>query len=249
MKSRMLQILMLIAALFTSTTSAHAGAPLIADLSEDLVAITAGFKGSDLLLFGTTEGDGEVIVVVRGATTDLVVRRKARVAGIWINRDDVRFSDVPNFYHVASSAPIEEILPLEVLKAEQIGLDQLVLEPAFVLEADERAAFRAALVRNQQRRALYYPKVEAVSFVGGRLFRTNVSFPANVQIGPYVAEVYLVHGGVIISKTTTPLRVSKQGFEAQMFSFAHDQSALYGLIAIVVALMAGWFAGFVFRKA
>ncbi|MHA1571492.1 MAG: TIGR02186 family protein [Alphaproteobacteria bacterium] len=249
MKSRILQGLMLIAALLTNSNSANAGAPLVADLSEDLVAITAGFEGSDLLLFGATDGEGEVIVVVRGATSDVVVRRKARVAGIWINRDDVLFSDVPNFYHVASSAPIEEILPIDVLKGEQIGVEQLVLEPALTLEANEKAAFRAALVRNQQRRALYTSKVEAVSFVGGQLFRTKISFPANVQTGPYLAEVYLVDGGVIVSKTTTPLRVSKQGFEARMFSFAHDQSALYGLIAIAVALMAGWFAGFVFRKA
>lgn len=249
MRALILIGLALLTAVLPGPPGSKAAEPLIADLSDDLVAITTGFQGSDLLLFGTTDGDGDVIVVVRGALTDVVVRRKARVAGIWINRDEVRFTQVPNFYHVASSAPIEDLLPIEVLSDGQIGVDQLVLEPAVSLEDKEAVAFRAALVRNQQRRALYSPEVETVSFMGGRLFRTSVPFPANVQTGPYVAEVYLVDEGAIVSKTATPLQVSKLGFEAEMFSFANDQSAFYGLIAIAIALVAGWLAGFVFRKA
>lgn len=248
MRSAILGVVLLLSGLLAGGPASKAGQPLIADLSDDLVAITTGFEGADLLLFGTTEGEGDVIVVVRGAASEIVVRRKARIAGIWINRDEVRFTDVPNFYHVASSAPIEDLLPIELLRDEQIGVAQLVLQPTIVLEDDEIRAFQAALVRNQQRLALYNPVIETVSFIGGRLFRTKVAFPANVQTGPYMAEVYLVQDGAIVSKTATPLRVSKQGFEAGMFNFAHEQSALYGLIAIAVALMAGWFAGFVFRK-
>jgi len=248
MRSAILGVVLLLSGLLAGGPASKAGPPLIADLSDDLVAITTGFEGADLLLFGTTEGEGDVIVVVRGAASEIVVRRKARVAGIWINRDEVRFTDVPNFYHVASSAPIEDLLPIELLRDEQIGVAQLVLQPTIVLEDDEIRAFQAALVRNKQRLALYNPVVETVSFIGGRLFRTEVAFPANVQTGPYMAEVYLVQDGAIVSKTATPLRVSKQGFEAGMFDFAHEQSALYGLIAIAVALVAGWFAGFVFRK-
>ncbi len=248
MRLAILGAVLLLSGLLAGGPASKADVPLIADLSNDLVAITTGFEGADLLLFGTTDGDGDVIVVVRGPASEIVVRRKSRVAGIWINRDEVRFADVPNFYHVASSAPIEELLPIAVLRDEQIGVAQLVLQPTVVLEPDETRVFQVALVRNQQRLALYNSIVGTVSFTGGRLFRTKVAFPANVQTGPYMAEVYLVQGGAIVSKTATPLRVSKQGFEAGMFRFAHEQSALYGLIAIAVALVAGWFAGFVFRK-
>ncbi len=249
MRSLAIGGLAVLAALVAGMQPSRGAEPLIADISEDLIAITTGFEGSDLLLFGTTEGEGEVIVVVRGAAEEVVVRRKARVAGIWINRDDVRFVEAPNFYHVASSGPIEELLPASVLSEAQIGVEQLVLETTNALDRDDAEAFRAALIRNQQRRGLYNETPGEVSFAGGRLFRTKVSFPANVQTGPYAAEVYLVDNGAIVSMTVTPLRVSKLGFEAEMFSFAHRQSALYGLIAIAVALMAGWLAGFVFRKA
>ncbi len=85
--------------------------------------------------------------------------------------------------------------------------------------------------------------------MGGRLFRTRVFFPSNVPTGRYTAEVYLLRGGVIIGNQSTPLVVHKVGLEADVFRFAHQQSALYGIIAIVIALGAGWLAGVVFRKA
>ena len=52
-----------------------------------------------------------------------------------------------------------------------------------------------------------------------------------------------------MSAQTTPLFVSKVGVEAEIFDFAYEQSALYGIIAILVALMAGWLAHIAFRRA
>jgi hypothetical protein len=61
--------------------------------------------------------------------------------------------------------------------------------------------------------------------------------------------MYLFRDGRMITRRTTPLVVRKVGLEARVFDYAHEQAAAYGAIAIVVALMAGWLAGAVFRKA
>ena len=55
---------------------------LVADLSDHFIAITTGFVGADVLLFGAIEGDGDVVVVLRGPSGKEVVRRKGRVAGL-----------------------------------------------------------------------------------------------------------------------------------------------------------------------
>ena len=81
---------------------------LVADLSSHLIAITAGFAGTELLLFGATEGEGDVVVLVRGPDSDVAVRRKARVAGIWLNTESLSFANVPSYYRVASSKPLDE---------------------------------------------------------------------------------------------------------------------------------------------
>ncbi len=239
---------LLIAFVVTAALQERADAQtLVADLSEDLIAITTGFTGSDVLLFGATDGSGDVVVVVRGPDSRVVMRRKKRVAGIWVNRDAAAFSDVPSVYYVAASQPPETVLAADVRQAEQIGLDQLPIS-ADGLAGDDAVAFGEALIRNKQAESLYYADLGTVEFVEDRLFRTLVTFPANVPTGAYVVDVYQIVDGAIVSKTTTPLRVSKIGFEAGVFDFAHASPGLYGLIAIVVALVAGWLAGFIFRK-
>jgi hypothetical protein len=43
--------------------------------------------------------------------------------------------------------------------------------------------------------------------------------------------------------------VSKTGIGAEVYDFAHRRSAVYGLLAVLIAVSAGWAAGTVFRKA
>jgi len=230
----------------------QSGAPsassLVADLSEDLIAITTGFTGADVLLFGATDGAGEIIVVVRAPESRVVVRRKERVGGIWINADRLTFDKVPGFYHVAASRPLADLLPEAVLEREQIGAERLALPPLSSATEDEIAVFTTALIRNKHRDGLFSVELGEIKFLGNRLFRTEVQFPSSVPTGVYTATVYLVDGGAIIDRTETPLQVRKTGFEANVFEFANQQSALYGLIAILIALAAGWFAGIVFRN-
>lgn len=221
---------------------------LIADLSSSLIAVTTGFSGAELLLFGTTDGVGDLVVVVRGPEGNVTVRRKERVAGVWINRTRATFEGVPSFYHLAATRAVDTILDADVLALARIGFDNLQLKPRGGLSGDTAAAFRAALVRNKQRQGLYAARVGEIRFLGDRLFRTEVTFPANVPTGRYQAEVFLVRDGGLVSRTSTALDVSRLGFEAGVFDFAHQRSALYGLIAIAIALMAGWFAGYIFRK-
>ena len=222
--------------------------PLLADLSEDLIAITTGFTGTEVLLFGATEGAGEIIVVVQAPESRVVVRRKTRVVGMWINADSLTFDKVPGFYHVAASQPLADLLSEAALEREQIGAENLSLPPLTSASGDDIAAFATALIRNKQRAGLFNEELGKISFLGNRLFRTQVKFPSSVPTGEYTATVYLVDGGEIIDRTDTPLQVRKTGFEANVFEFANQQSAIYGVIAILIALAAGWFAGIVFRN-
>lgn len=222
---------------------------LVADLSSHLVAITTGFVGTDVLLFGSIEGDGEVVVVVRGPEERAEVRRKTRVLGIWVNGTSLDFTGVPAYYAVATSAPLDKILNPPVMERHRIGTAHLSLRPARPVDAETLRTFRAALVRNKVRKGLYSGAPGQVTFLGRRLFRTAIHFPANVPTGTYMVEVYLVRGGHVRSAQTTPLLVSKVGVGAEVFRFAQTSSVLYGIAAVALAVAAGWIAGTIFRKA
>jgi uncharacterized protein (TIGR02186 family) len=238
----------LCAALLSVTVPARADT-LVADLSRHLVAITTGFAGTDVLLFGATEGEGDVVVIVRGPDRPVVMHRKSRVLGVWANTAKMTFERAPSFYAIASSRPLAEIAQETVLSREQMGLDHLRLDlPRAKASANVAAEWRAGLLRNHESRGLYKAAVGRVIFLGNRLFRASIHLPATVPTGTYQVEVFLLQDGRVVSAQTTPLDVSKIGAEAEIYDFAHQNSALYGLIAILVALMAGWMAHLAFRK-
>lgn len=221
---------------------------LIADLSSHLIAITAGFSGTELLLFGATEGEGDVVVLVRGPEGETAVRRKSRVAGIWLNTDELRFGAVPVFYRVAASRPLGEFLTPALRQRHQIGSEFLRLAPLREANVETVQAFRAGLVRNKERLQLFDPEPGRVTFLGPRLFRTRIYFPANVPTGAYTVEVLLIRNGQVAAAQSTPMFVSKVGIGAEIYDFAHTHSAWYGLIAVLIAVFAGWAAGAIFKK-
>jgi len=240
--------LTLAAALAIAGLARAAGEPLEVDLNARFIAVTAGFTGATVDLYGATDGAGDVIVVVRGPPMDITMRRKERVAGIWINAASLEFDNVPGYYHVAASKPLGEIATPETLAASVIGVDRLPLAMNAAVAAPEASEWRAALVRVQQRSGLFPQQVGKVFFRGTRLFTTRLVLPANVPTGHYDVDVLLVEGRHIIGHRQAQLEVRKTGFEAGVHSFAHERPALYGLIAIIIALVAGWLAGLVFRR-
>ena len=249
----MLRALPLIALLFALTlapASDTRAQSLSVDLSKHDVSITTSFTGSSLLLFGTTGSVGDVIVVVRGPREQQVVRRKERVAGVWVNKDAVTFDNIPSFYEIISNRNIDEILSDSELEANRIGLDHVSIGIADSdLDAETINEFRDALFRRKAAKGLYSDRETGVFFVSPTLFRTDVTFPVNIQVGSYEVDTYLVQEGRIVSMETTSIPVKKVGFEAEVYNFAHRNSLLYGILAVVIAVAAGWMANTIFRKA
>jgi uncharacterized protein (TIGR02186 family) len=239
-------------ALFGATPATVAVPPgheeLVIDLSRHEVSVALNYAGAELVLFGATEGAGDVVVEVRGPLRTEVVRHKDRIAGIWLNRDEVVFERVPAFYAIASSAPLDQILPPAEQAEEHVGVGNLWLVPSGSFPAKEINAFRAALVRNKQRVNLFPTEPAEVKFLGNRLFRTDIHFPANASVGPYQVSVLLVKNGEVVRSAKTPLILSRAGFEARVFDLAHTNELAYGLLAIAIAGVAGWLASVFFRS-
>jgi uncharacterized protein (TIGR02186 family) len=223
---------------------------LVADLSQRLIAITTAFVGTDVVLFGTSEPDHDIAVTVQGPRASQIVRRKEQVAGIWINRERLAFEQVPDYYAVASSGPLDKIALPDVRARLELGTDELKLKPigATGLDIGEIATFQDALVRNKQRMGLYSVKPAPVNFIGPRLFRTTLHFPANVPPGIYQVQVLELHDGQVTDAQRSALVISKVGIEADVFDFANQESAAYGLMAVALSATLGWLAGVIFRR-
>ncbi|OFX11370.1 MAG: hypothetical protein A2516_08120 [Alphaproteobacteria bacterium RIFOXYD12_FULL_60_8] len=223
---------------------------LVADLSEHLVAITTGFSGAKVLLFGATDGPGDVIMVVRGPSESPVVRRKDNSTGIWMNQDHVTFQGAPSFYQIAASRPLADFAPPDILENHQIGIENVRLDVSEqTADATRLEDFRNSFLRLKQNAGLFGKELASIDILGNRLFRANLNFPSNVPVGAYSVEVYLVREGQVVSAEITPLHISKAGVGAEVSQFAYDYAAFYGIISVLIAVAAGWLASAFFRRA
>jgi len=224
------------------------GQSLIVDLSDYAVEITTGFAGADVMLFGAVEEKSDILVVVRGPEGPVTLRRKGRVAVIWMNVASMTFDQVPSFYAYASSRPVEDMLDEALLRRLEIGIDNIEVNARGIASQNIIDEWRAALIRRMEEQELYRLDPGEVTLRADQLFRTRIAFPSNVPTGVYRATVYQIQDGRVVKAQTTPLRVRKAGVEAQLCNFAHEQAGLYGLVAVLLALGAGWLSHLAFRR-
>ena len=64
----------------------------------------------------------------------------------------------------------------------------------------------------------------------------------------WISSAALIEDGQVVANGTTNLVIRKTGIEARIYRTAHDSPWLYGVLAVVLALMAGWLASAIFRR-
>jgi uncharacterized protein (TIGR02186 family) len=231
------------------------GERVIARLSQTNVAITTGFSGSEIFIYGAIrreapapEGPLDVIVAVTGPSQPVTIRRKERVLGVWVNGPGVEIDAAPAFYAVASTRPLREILSYTDDLRHRIGLSEvirLIDAPDWLVEG--RRDYLDALVRLRRGQGLYFIDPDGVALVEGTLFETSVALPADVTEGAYEARVFLLRERAVIDVSRATIEVRKVGLERFIDLFAHRHAALYGLASVALALMAGWGASALVR--
>lgn len=230
---------------------AAADTKLISDISQNRIDIEYSFAGANLLVFGAvqypggrTPGDApEISIVVRGPAEPITVRRKARVAGIWLNTAKARYESAPGFYAVASSRPVRDMLDETTAAIYEIGLDHLQLSPASTNAAADLEAFESGLLALRKRAGLYAENSKGVSIVENTLYSARIAIPSAVPVGDYDAQIFLIRQGRVIATTSKRITIGKSGFERAVYVAAQDHSLLYGMTAVALALLFGWAAG------
>jgi uncharacterized protein (TIGR02186 family) len=251
MRSLLLMLLCSLAA-----AAAHASPRLVTELSQSRIDISYRFAGAELLVFGAIQYPGGrapreppgIAIVVRGPTEAAIVRQKQRVAGIWVNRDSMRFETVPGFYAVATTAPPRDLLDERSAAIHEIGTRHLQLSPVTGAGPEDVRRFEDGLVGVRTRRGLFVEQPYGVRITEDVLFRARIPIPSAVPVGPYQAEIYLISNGRVLARATAPIIVDKTGFERSVWLFAHQNAFLYGLLAVGLAIGSGLAAGTVMSR-
>jgi uncharacterized protein (TIGR02186 family) len=100
----------------------------------------------------------------------------------------------------------------------------------------------------KQKQRLFQEDDDGVRFVGRSLFRADVDLPVNVPIGRYTTDIYLFRDGAVISRNQSTLEVNKVGVERVAHLLAYTHPFLYGLLAVLIAMLAGLAGWYSFRR-
>lgn len=232
------------------------GEQVLAGLSTTTVALTATFEGSEILVFGAVYRDAPVdpdaaplavIVTIQGPPQRLSVWRKARRGGVWMNVEEVRFARAPSLYAVATSHPLAEALSATEDLRHQVSIPRAIRAFGALARVEDAPAFTEALIRLRSADGLYQLKEGAVALSRETLFRTTIALPANLTEGAYSARVFLTRNGKVLDVYETVIDVRKAGIEAWLSMLAREQPLAYGMLAVLLAVAAGWGASTVVR--
>jgi uncharacterized protein (TIGR02186 family) len=227
---------------------------VVVGLSQNRVALTVNFEGSEILIYGAVARDAatdpesrlDVIVTVEGPPTPSVIWRKERRWGIWVNTDSQIVRAAPSFYAVASTAPLSEILTQDEDLTHRISTRLAIFE-ARGAEVRDAPGFTDALIRIREGQGLYKVVEQGVNLQRETLFSTRILLPKTIVEGSYGARIFLLRDGVVIDEAETVIDVRKAVLERWLYNLAFDQPFLYGLMALGLAIFAGWGAAALFR--
>jgi uncharacterized protein (TIGR02186 family) len=254
---RLRALLLLLLAPFALAQARSGPQPrLVPEVSHRQVEIRYSFTGAELLLFGAIlyprgrlpEERTDVAVVLKGPVEPIVVRERQRVAGIWMNVGRARFRSAPQFYAVASSRPLRQLVDERTAAIYELGLDNLQLSPGGGAQPEELRRFETGLVDTMRRSQLYQEDPQGVAISEGVLYQARINIPARVPVGTYTAETFLIQNGRVIAGAVREIQIEKLGFEGFVARAAERWSFAYGIVAVAVSLFLGWAASAFFRR-
>lgn len=247
---------LLLALAATSWTAARAETVSI-ELATPKVEITSSFAGTSVVVFGVIERDRktvprrggyQIVLTVAGPDQTVLVQRKERIAGIWVNARWQRFTDLPSFFAIDATRPVADIVYGPVARTRQLDLDYVGHGGEIRGTRGAREPFRAALVELKEAEGLYVERPGSVRMFRPDVFSAKIELPASVHVGRYKVTAYLFSDGTPLDNANVDLIVEKTGIEQTVFVWSTAYPLFYGIGVVLMALATGYLGGVLFRR-
>ena len=234
--------------------TAQAPLDLVIDTNERDVEIQPGISGTKIVLFGATpSGKRDIIIEVVGPPKNQTMQEKRRYFGFWLGRGKSYYKNVPSYYNLLSSKPLEEITNQEGLNKLGLGIEHLPLGKADIKYSSiKQFQFDKRLRSEMFEDGQFLENVENIVLRSGPgkvgLFKTEFSLPPNSLQGKYFVRYFLFQNGEAISYAESIIDLKQAGFARLIWIFANKFALLYGIIAIILSGLLGWVVSLIFSR-
>ena len=232
------------------TSNTFAQNQIVADLSQENVKIATDFQGAKILLFGAYDGKkgDDIIVIVTGPKGLVTVQKKEKILGVWVNTRKVNYINTPKYLSISSNRRIDDILNKKTQKISEIGLNNLKIRIQPGIKVENEGNWRQALTRNMLKSNLWSINENSITLNKDSLFRSYLELPSNVTTGQFEVKILHYRNSKLVSQQINSINVSKSGISAEIYDIAQNYSTLYGIFAVLLAVLVGWGSNLIFRK-
>lgn len=213
-------------------------------LSPQQIEIGFFYDGAPVRVEGEAQEGSDVILVVRGSDTEETFNKKVRAGPIWISSGKVRIAGAPSLFLIYSKKPVGQILSAELVTEHQLAPD--AIKHHMTIDAGGDVVDEAVIADNY-----VTMKVEADIYqvhsgdeegpvVSGGSFSLDLAWPQTALPADYEVAAYECRDGDVVRISQGSLRLIKAGAPADIYAFAMESSRQYGLLAVLLAVMAGF---------
>ncbi len=214
------------------------------------VDIAESFEGAVIKVSAEIPAGSNAIVEFRGDNREVRLLRKGRRGGLWMNVGEVIVDDAPTLYLLMSTDPD---LVSDAARESQWGYNALrkQVKLSGAMPKGGKDKLFQEFIRLKESEHLYgiFPGALKLISTSGNLARVEGEFALPDKIPPanYKIHFFVLNSGKVVDQETAEFPVEIQGMPAVLASLAHDHSTLYGLVSVIIAILAGFIMALIFK--
>ncbi|MFH1216426.1 MAG: TIGR02186 family protein [Pseudomonadota bacterium] len=241
-------LLILLSIVGRQVENALAADPIL-DLDPAVVEIGTFYNGTTVQVSGMIPAGAEAVVRLSGEPEELHLKRKGKVGGVlWMNTGDLTFDNAPRVYKLFTANGLDD---LDHSGAKDFGFAALKNRIKISPASEDNDFLLKEFIRLKEHESLYAMTPGSVKYGtqenGMKSFDATMLIPPGMKPGSYNVEVAAVSNGAIIGTAAKPLVLELVSLPSQLSNMAFGHALWYGIMSVVIAVMAGLVMGTLFR--
>ena len=221
------------------------------------------YNGTRLRIEGTAPVGSGILIVIEGSERDEFFNRKGRVGPIWLTVDRIHVKHAPSVFLRFSSTALSSLVDREGVQKYQLDEDAIMDRirllchcKCSLTDRSQQSGVHDAVPDPSYARLLYADFLElkhhdgsyreqtgTVNITGtnsGTAYSLEFEWPRKIPPGSYRVAVYACRDRRVIAQSAAKLQLAEVGFPAYMANLAFSKPWIYGIGAVLVAVLAGF---------
>ena len=226
------------------------------EVKPEKIVINFTYHGAKLKIIGQGNCAGKdfIINILSTHKEKATFKKIEKVANlIWMKTGDLHFENVPFFYHVYSTRPLEEILTTKDLEDHNLTFDTLKKEVNLfpVKDENQKNFLWQEFIKYKSKYHLYAYEVVPYNCKGegqNQVLEISIPWPYQAPPGKYQIKIYEISNRKIENIAEKIVEVEKVGLVKFLTDFAQNHALIYGVFSVLIALVSGFLVGLIFKK-